>query len=320
MNKTSLILISSWSFIISVQTWAQNLIPNGSFEIYDTCPSTISSFGDYQIEHCTGWHAPTYATSDYFNSCSPVVGVPNNVLGNQYAFDGEGYAGIALLLESGEPSWFEYLRSRLSTPLEANVPYRISFHVNLTDYSDYGISEIGAWVTENDTNSTMTRPLFFTIPQVYNSSGPIIDTANWTLIQGEFVANGGEEYVTIGFFTDTTSPDTLRHNSWADPNSIFAYYHVDGIEIQQVPQNIIIPNVFSPNGDGINDQFKVNQSVPGHVQIFNRWGQMLYRSEPDSLIQWNGRTNGGDEVPEGSYYYIVTTELKTYRGYVQVIR
>ena len=63
-----------------------NLVYNGDFEIYDTCPKNISTPGDLQIEHCLAWTAPTkLGTSDYFNVCNnstlnKFAGVPKNFL------------------------------------------------------------------------------------------------------------------------------------------------------------------------------------------------------------------------------------------------
>jgi gliding motility-associated-like protein len=62
------------------------------------------------------------------------------------------------------------------------------------------------------------------------------------------------------------------------------------------------PNVITPNGDGINDVFKVEniESLQScELKVYNRWGQLVYsNAEYDNL--W-----GGDEIPDGVYFYIV---------------
>jgi gliding motility-associated-like protein len=71
----------------------------------------------------------------------------------------------------------------------------------------------------------------------------------------------------------------------------------------------IIPNIFTPNGDGINDVFHISGvSNPCNdeisVEIFNRWGIKIYESvEPN--FGWDGRTDGGEEVPVGTYFVVV---------------
>ncbi len=83
---------------------------------------------------------------------------------------------------------------------------------------------------------------------------------------------------------------------------------------------LIVPNVFSPNGDGANDTFII-AGIENHpntkVQIYNRWGQLLYESD-DYKNNWNG---GG--VPEGTYFYIVipaNTAFGPYTGHVTILR
>ncbi len=72
-----------------------NLVFNGDFEIYSSCPLSESSpfQNPYEITKCTGWNAPTYGTSDYFHRCAtnPIVSVPSNLGGFQQPFNGDGY-------------------------------------------------------------------------------------------------------------------------------------------------------------------------------------------------------------------------------------
>ncbi|NOT52611.1 MAG: PKD domain-containing protein, partial [Chitinophagaceae bacterium] len=84
-----------------------------------------------------------------------------------------------------------------------------------------------------------------------------------------------------------------------------------------------IPNIFSPNGDGIHDVWLIEylDSYPGcTVDIFNRYGQPIYHSEGYSK-PWDGTING-KPVPVGTYYYIVNPKngRKQIAGYVDVIR
>ena len=79
----------------------------------------------------------------------------------------------------------------------------------------------------------------------------------------------------------------------------------------KVLKPIKIPNTFTPNGDGINDTWAINEleSYPGiTVKIFNRYGMQLFFSEGYG-IPWNGTYNG-KQLPVGTYYYII--DLKTH--------
>lgn len=72
--------------------------------------------------------------------------------------------------------------------------------------------------------------------------------------------------------------------------------------------DIDLPNVFSPNGDGSNDRFVPMHAmgVQGRMDIYNRWGQLLFST--DALAHgWDGRA-AGQQVPAGTYYYVVTPQ------------
>lgn len=85
-----------------------------------------------------------------------------------------------------------------------------------------------------------------------------------------------------------------------------------------VAGNIIIPQGFSPNGDGNNDVFIISginrDTEQVELQIFNRWGSLVYGSE-DYLNTWDGKANQGFKIisdgislPEGTYFYVVTVK------------
>ncbi len=71
-----------------------------------------------------------------------------------------------------------------------------------------------------------------------------------------------------------------------------------------------IPNVFTPNGDGDNDAFRVQASgiEEYSLKIYNRWGQLLFESER-SGVEWSGRNSAGEEAPEGTYFYLLEYTL-----------
>jgi gliding motility-associated-like protein len=84
-----------------------------------------------------------------------------------------------------------------------------------------------------------------------------------------------------------------------------------------------IPNIFSPNGDGIHDKWVISslETYPGAtVEIFNRYGQRIYYTV-GYTIPWDG-TVKGKPVPVGTYYYIVDPKngRQKQAGYVDVIR
>jgi gliding motility-associated-like protein len=84
---------------------------------------------------------------------------------------------------------------------------------------------------------------------------------------------------------------------------------------------LIIPNVFSPNGDGTNDKWDIAglRGVTNcTVEIFNRWGQLVYNSHGYNN-PWDG-TWKGKPVPVATYYYVIKTVTQNYNGWVALIR
>ena len=81
------------------------------------------------------------------------------------------------------------------------------------------------------------------------------------------------------------------------------------IKLQEV--GLFIPQGFSPNGDGADDYFVIHGAEQYRVtiKIFNRWGNIVYENY-DYKNDWDGKaTKGvilGDELPDGTYYYIIS--------------
>ncbi len=118
------------------------------------------------------------------------------------------------------------------------------------------------------------------------------------------------------------------------------YFFVGNIPVD--PENdLLIPNAFSPNGDGINDyyvidgQFK-NEVAESKLEVFNRWGTVIFRSKGKYYEDdWDGKSNSGDmvslgdDLPNGTYFYVFgikvnkgndTIETKEYSGFIELRR
>ena len=93
--------------------------------------------------------------------------------------------------------------------------------------------------------------------------------------------------------------------------------------------NFAIPNVFTPNGDGNNDTwYVVNQGglvTVQDIKIFDRWGELVFSSERDGSIEWNGQYQGKLQLM-GNYVYNVhlkinsTSEEKIITGNLALLR
>ena len=76
----------------------------------------------------------------------------------------------------------------------------------------------------------------------------------------------------------------------------------------------------SPNGDGMNDNFDLTLYHPLQVVIYNRDGREVFTHGPGYTNQWYGQDKNGKELPDGTYFYKITTATEVLSGYVQVLR
>ena len=191
------------------------------------------------------WWQPTAGSSDYFNTCSERdCSVPRNRMGNQQPHTGNAYCGIYC----SQAAYREYLQTELKTPLQAGRRYRVSFYVSLAEKSPHAVATIGALFSRerlNDTtwdilmqrevrtygdNQTQTIAVNYR-PQIeHNADSAMIDTKGWMPVAGEFVAEGGERYMTIGNFNSFNKSNVVETHS---PSAVLqgAYYYIDDVSV-----------------------------------------------------------------------------------------
>jgi len=95
-------------------------------------------------------------------------------------------------------------------------------------------------------------------------------------------------------------------------------------QLVTVDEKVVVPNVFSPNSDGINDFFTVTSGglKTYSLYIVNRWGNEVFKSDNPSL-HWDGKSNG-NECDEGVYFYTLKASSASkeyeYQGMVTLIK
>ena len=97
------------------------------------------------------------------------------------------------------------------------------------------------------------------------------------------------------------------------------------INVRFAGEECTIPNVISPNNDGINDELFIDclealGNNNSKIQIFNQWGDEVYNAQP-YINDWMG-TYEGNDLPDGTYYYIfqVDTNSSPMNGYITIYR
>lgn len=378
-----------------------NLVPNGDFETKTTC-----NIGLGDIAVATPWKQPTLGTSDYFNSCVLPIGdasVPNNICGYQVPHSGNGYAGISLYYKTIiDSNYREYIHVKLNNPMQTEKKYWVEFYINLADNPPFqqnvvAINRIGALIT----NYGFFNSTYFNLPYLpqinANTSKLYSDTLNWTKISGIYKAIGGENFITLGNFSNDNFTDTatIQSGQVFPVTSHTGYYYFDDVSIYEITEPkaiidtsiclgdsiligandtaiackwfpsaglndstltnpiaspekttwyhvshlnnfgylsmdsvlvnvvdcriesmLILPNIFTPNADGINDIFiPISKNIEQFkCKIVNRFG--LQVAELNELNSgWNGRSSSGVLLPDGIYYYNATAIGKDDKNY-----
>src|SRR5690606_24275196 len=100
---------------------------------------------------------------------------------------------------------------------------------------------------------------------------------------------------------------------------------VDSLNLENCLDSLILYDVFTPNGDGKNDIWIIDglEDFPDNeVQIFNRWGSLVFEAKPYQN-NWDGRSKKGDPLPSATYYYILKlndADGRVYSGHVTIVR
>lgn len=144
---------------------------------------------------------------------------------------------------------------------------------------------------------------------------------------GRMGANGwqynGELYLFGGWGAGISGTE-LYNDLWKYTPDPCAASECKKSEVTEEKLILEIPNVFTPNSDGLNDSFKIK--VEGYdaydIIIFNRWGEKLFQSN-DATIHWDGNFKG-ENVSDGTYYYLIELKTKekkiTEKGFLTLIR
>lgn len=121
-------------------------------------------------------------------------------------------------------------------------------------------------------------------------------------------------------FTNSSPPDDITYTLTVRSDQGCMASDQVFVKVLKAP---VIPNIFSPNGDGVHDKWEIAYlgTYPGcTVDIYNRYGQVIFHSVGYGT-PWDGTVHGVP-VPVGTYYYIVDPKngRKLMSGYVDVIR
>jgi hypothetical protein len=300
-NKRSVLLTSHKAGAMALallcsmaSSQAQNLVPNPSFEEYTDCPLNFGYwfYTDFWFDPIIPDTSQQLSSSDYFNACVPypdneLCSVPQNVMGFQNPRTGNAYLGIALvgLWDGSIHDVHEYISIVLSSKLEQGKKYCVEFYVsrpdNITCMTDY----MGAYFS---VDTAITPDVFYThipvTPQIETEPNVFYsDTSSWQKIEGEFVASGGEQFLTLGCFRPNVdihiqnlSPPNSCNGSYLWIDDLAVYLCDSTISVNENPvENIkLYPN---PSIGTFTVQHTFTKQA--QLSVYNAVGSLVYEQQ-----------------------------------------
>ncbi len=294
-----------------------NLVPNGSFEDIIDCPGTYED-----VSTAPSWFRPTKGSPDLFNVCGTGGGiVPENAFGYQPTQDGEGYAGSYVFSNFGQYDAREYIAVKLTENLKPEMHYCFKMYVALAEIDPFVISSVGAYFSSDSIYINDYNPMPY-IPQIKNPDTNFInDTTSWQLICSNFKAQGGERYLYIGNFRDSTS--TIKYS----PTNGYegTYIYIDNVQLYECDSlNAIAENTpknkltYYPNPTNGQLYIETTGTEKITLRVFDVNGKMVQEQiipnpSPQQLVELQG-------IDNGIYLLQVLQGKKSQQGKLVVIR
>lgn len=243
-----------------------------------------------------------FTTADFFNSSSSCTGLVTftNASSNgiQFFWDfGDGHNSTSVAY-----AYHSYSNSGTYT-------------VSLISTSSVGCSDtISKTVTVNSNSiyvdfDYLSPSISCSDSVVFNNKSTGAINYNWNFGDG----TTSTQTSPLHFYNPGTYLVTLVVNGTGCTDTLVKEINIS--DIINTDENI--PNVFTPNGDGVNEKFDfrmIEKCNDFSFEIFDRWGLSILKSTQSHQYFWDGRTTSGEAVTDGTYFYIMNisngTKLK----------
>ncbi|WP_421805063.1 OmpA family protein [Flagellimonas sp.] len=286
--------------------FGQNLVQNGGFEDYVSCPVKMSNLN----KDAEYWSAPTLGTTDYFNECSRTkLGVPMNFKGRQEPYEGAGYAGMYLYAPR---DYREYIQVPLTETLQKGSRYRLTLYISLSEKSDGAVMDMGAVFAEKLLSVHTKRELsqgellastVQTTPiKQFPVTGYYQDKQEWMALSFDMVAKGFERYLILGNFKSNAGTNYLDNTDASKPNEGYAYYYLDDISLTYLGPEYQTDEVYVL--DHVNFNFDRFDLQPKAEQSLRDIYEYLMKN-PELKVAISGHT---DDLGSDAYNDILSRE------------
>jgi outer membrane protein OmpA-like peptidoglycan-associated protein len=233
MKTTALLL-----FIFSVYTYhaqVANLVENGSFEIIK---GKVKGLGC--LEASDDWKNVTSAKADLFvkENKLPILLTSGNTYGKEDPKEGDNYAGLVVYSPKDKIAR-NYITSPLAQPMLKGKKYCVSMYISLAEGSKFATNNLGINFHKKQPKQEDNKTIVEKTAILHHQSKIMNATYGWEKVCGTYIAEGGEEFITIGNFTATDKTKTekaIKIKDYKGVLSDFAYYFVDDISVIMVDQ------------------------------------------------------------------------------------
>jgi hypothetical protein len=276
-----------WFFLfcwdIAFFAQGQNLVPNGSFEDFTSCPSDLD-----QIDNLYGWYK-ILNTPDNFNECATVwyASVPNNLAGAQEPFEGNGYAGCATF--DFTFNYREIFGTELIDTLNPLKTYQVSMRVSRANGYIFtaASNKLGIKFTTKALTLGNTQ-VVDNFAQLYSDTF-ITDSTNWVLLHWNYTPDSPYSHVYIGNFFDDAHTDTIALGGF--PASV--YYYIDSVIIECVGNDCIsnlsnddnAPAHIQFSSDGSSISISFSAGVLALVNLADIYGRVVFSEHSYSSLK-----------------------------------
>lgn len=215
-------------------TRGNNLVINSDFDLFYYEPVLITYHGETKIEDWIPyWTTPGQYTPDYLSNLRYIDVFSYNSIFSMPLPDKFTYAGFALYKESD--SYSEYIQGKLISPLIKGKLYCLRTSINFCSYSKYSVNRLAFNLSESPVSVNYKNESTFR-PQVIFSKLPV-ENKHFTTLCDYFIADGGEQYVTVGRFTGPEVMNPILREEYL--RGLFglekaSYYIFDNIELFEI--------------------------------------------------------------------------------------
>ncbi len=233
MKATTLLL---FIFLVNAyQAQVANLVENGSFEIIK---GKVKGLGC--VDASADWKNVTSAKADLFvkENKLPILLTSGNTYGKEDPKEGDNYAGLVVYSPKDKIAR-NYITSPLAQPMLKGKKYCVSMYISLAEGSKFATNNLGINFHKKQPKQDDNKTIVEKTAILHHQSKIMNATYGWEKVCGTYMAEGGEEFITIGNFTATDKTKTekaIKIKDYKGLLSDFAYYFVDDISVILVDQ------------------------------------------------------------------------------------